>query len=173
MTGREKNLLIIVGVIMVAGLGYNLFQGTIAPSGTGAESNSDLEGVNRLLRSRGNINSRNQAVAKRLDLFQAKFYDLNKPEEARIALLKEVEGLVALAGLEVNQKNLVQFSKNEIGVALEGKGKPESVFKFIWQTTQAKTGLKLHRFQAHSLSDQKLLNYQIVVTTLLMDKKGK
>jgi hypothetical protein len=173
MTGREKNLAILVGAVVLIVLGYKFVSGDIPSPWSGGAQNTSLEGAYRLLRSELNVTARSQAINKRLDALQAKFLEAGNPEESRIKLLKEVENLVAQSNLEITQKNLVQINKSEIGVTLEGKTKPESLFRFIWQTTQAQIGLKISRLQIHSLTEQKTLGYQIVVSTLLVDKKGK
>jgi hypothetical protein len=173
MTGREKNLAILVGAVVLIGLGYKFVSGDITSPWSGGTQSTNLEGAYRLLRSELNVTARSQAVEKRLDTLQAKFLDSGNLDDSKIKLLKEVESLVAQCNLEVTQKNLVQISKSEIGVTLEGKTKPESLFRFIWQTTQAKIGLKISRLQIHTLTEQKTLSFQVVVGTLLVDKKGK
>ena len=171
MTTRERNLWIIVVAVVIGGIGYSIFFGILAPpttSDTTTKSLIDYDSATRLLSSAQNIITKNDTVNRRLDTLVKMFYPKTKLDEAQIALLKETEEIATQANLTVDQKNMVRYSETLIGVAIEGKTKPESLFKFMQKTTESRLGLKINRVQVHALPEQKMLSFQIVVCSLLL-----
>ena len=167
MTQREQRILIVVGVIVCGGLVFNFWpRGTdsIAVTNSGAQ----IHEADHLLRSRLNIIARNKVVTAKLHVLQKRFYPTNTLEISKVNLLKEVEGIATQSNLDVQQKNMVSFHDDTIGVALEGKATPESLVRFLQRTTQDRIGLRIQRIQIHSLPDTKQLNYQVTLITLLV-----
>lgn len=170
MKTSERNLWIFVGVVVVVGLTINFFMGMLNPPVLDSAGNVGFEEATRLLRASQNIKARNQAVKERLDSLESKFYSVGHLEETKISLLKVVESIANTCNLEVQQKNVLEIEEGVIGVSLEGKTRPDILFRFVHSATTANIGLRIKRFQIHSLPDQKLLSYQIVVISLLIEK---
>jgi hypothetical protein len=174
MTARERNLWIGVAAVVVLGLGYSFLFGMFAPAPTPTSVDMrqkalvDYDGATRLLRSARNITARNAVVAEKLKVLQAMFGLKTAPDLAVIKLLQATEKIAAECNLTVEQKNIIRYSDTLIGVSFEGKTNSESLFKFIQRTTESRFGIKISRLQLHVLPDQKLLNYQIVVSSLLL-----
>ena len=174
MTVRERNLVIGVAVIIALGLGYNFLFGFFAPqpdsipANLGSVAPGDYESAVRILRDERNITDRNTKVAAKLKILQTMFGSKAKADEASIRLLQETEKIAANSNLVIEQKNIVRFSETLIGVALEGKTNPESLLRFIQRTTESRIGIKVNRLQLHAIPNQKLLNYQIVVCSMLL-----
>ncbi|HBF38161.1 MAG TPA: hypothetical protein DDW50_12675 [Firmicutes bacterium] len=170
MTKREKHIVLLVGIVIA---GWFIFR--FWPQQSGPSENSDnhqfsLTDADRLLRSRQNIIARNKAINGELKTLQQRFYNAAQADNAKIALLKTVEGIAAQTSLAVEQKNMVSIHDDTIGVALEGKTSPESLIRFLQQITQSPIGLRIQRLQIHSLPETKQLNYQVAVITLVVKK---
>ncbi len=174
MTSRERNLLIGVVAVIILGLGYNFLFGVFAPAPTSTSINRgqevlvDYDGAIHLLRSAGNITARNAVIAEKLKILQAMFGSKTAPDLGAIKLLQETEKIAAECSLSVEQKNIIRYSDSLIGVSFEGKTNSESLLKFIQRTTESRFGIKVSRLQLHALPDQKVLNYQIIVSGLLL-----
>jgi len=171
MTERERNLLIIVGVIAIAGISYNFFGSGVL--GSAVNSNMiNRQAAVRLLSSRFRIETRYRNTERQLVALEKGFLSVENLEESKVKLLKEIEQLAVDAGLEVKEKNILTGNDQIIGVSLGGTAVPKDVFCFLQQVTAAKINLKVNRLQVSSVPEQRLLNYQIVLNTLLVEKKG-
>ncbi len=170
MTTRERNLLILAGTVILGGIAYNLLSGSWFTPGVPKSGSFKLEEANRLLRSQHNIVNRHQAAMKRLTTLEKRFFSNDNIEQAQINLLKVVEEIASRTQLGVQQKNMIKFEDDLIGVALEGKTTPESLIRFMQQTTESITGLRIYRLQVHTLAEQKLLSFQITISSLLVNK---
>lgn len=171
MTTRERNLVLIIVPVIVAIVVYSLFFGVFAPSAPtdlGGKATIDFDNANQLLRSKRNILKRNQIITARLNKLKVMFYPKTKPDDAEIALLKETETIAAACNLNVEQKNMMRYSETLIGVTLNGKTTSESLFKFMQQTTESRMGMQISRLQVHAFPDQKQIDYQIAVSSLLL-----
>jgi hypothetical protein len=171
MSDREKKIVIFVAVAVVLILAYNFFFGMFA-SPTVPESGSsiviDYDSATQLLKRARNITEYNKQITTKLDKLKKMFYPKANVDEAEIALLKETEAIAANCNLTVQQKNIVRYSETLIGVTMDGKTTPDSLFRFMQKTTESRLGLKINRLQIHTLADQKLLDYQISVSSLLL-----
>jgi hypothetical protein len=172
MTKREQRLVILVAVVIAGWMIFRFWprnQETL--KGLGNENYQfNMNEADRLLRSRLNISARNKAVRDELKSYRSRFYNSDNPENAKIVLLKTIDGLAAQTGLAVQQKNIVNFHNDTIGVTLEGKTGPEPLIRFLQSTSQNTIGLRIQRLQIHSLPESKQLSYQLTVMTLLVKK---
>lgn len=171
MTAREKNIVIVVAVLVVLSLAYNFFFGMFAPATepvSGTALTMDYETACRLLQRSAYITEYNKQITAKLDKLKKMFYPKSRVDEAEIALLKETELIAAACNLAVSQKNIVRYSETSIGVTVDGKTTPDSLFRFMQKTTESRLGLKINRLQIHALNDQKLLDYQISVSSMLL-----
>lgn len=174
MTAREKNVLWVVGVMILLGLGYNYFfasPDTMNPDNV--KSKFSYEEAAKLLQDQHIIQVKNEETKKQLTSLEKKFFTARNPEETQLVLLDAVEKIAFTSNLPVLQKTPVPISDREVGISLEGKCAPEALFRFIHQLTTAPLGFKVHRLQTHVISEQKQLDFQIVITSLLIEKKGK
>ena len=171
MTAREKNIVIIVGVMVVLIMIYNFLFGMFAPVSEPVSENTlamDYDTAYRLLERSAYITEYNKQITVKLNKLKNMFYPKSRVDEAEIALLKETEIIAAACSLMVNQKNIVRYSETLIGVTLDGKTTPDSLIRFMQRTTESRLGLKINRLQIHTLNDQKLLDYQISVSSMLL-----
>ena len=169
MTTRERNIIIIVVAAIVIIVGYNIFFGLFAPPvNLDGKERIDLDKANRLLSSARNVTDKSRLITGRLNKLKAMFYPKAKLDEAEIGLLKEAESIAATCNLVVEQKNMIRYSDGLIGVTLNGKTTPESLFRFMHQTTESRFGIKISRLQVHVMEEQKLVEYQIAVSSLLL-----
>lgn len=172
MTTRERNLLIFVGVVMLGGLAYNFGFKMPDSSNQDQDQSIRIDEAYRLIRSQHNIVAHHQVIQTRLTDLQNKFYSVGDIQGAQISLLNLVEQIAYSTQLDVQQKNMIRFTDNLIGVAIEGKTNPESLIKFLQRTTEAKIGMKIQRMQIHVLPESKSLNYQITLSSLLVKRNG-
>jgi hypothetical protein len=169
MTTRERMIWItagcLVGLAFISNLGYRNWkqlQGT-------SEPRAQLQEARRLLGAEANIRTRRRAVKGRLVQLRKRFYHQGQSRQNKLALLRLVEKRAVRCGLSVQLKKPVVFSATEIGVSLEGTAPPESVIDFLQLLTAASLELKVKRLQLHGVPEQKLLNYQITVSTLVVE----
>lgn len=171
MSGREKNIVIIVAVAVVLIVAYNFIFGMFAPPAApelGSSVTMDYETASRLLMKARYITEYNKQITTKLGKLKDMFYPKSRVDEAEIALLKETELIAMACNLTVQQKNIVRYSETLIGVTLDGKTTPDSLIRFMQKTTESRLGLKISRIQVHALTEEKLLDYQISVSSLLL-----
>jgi hypothetical protein len=168
MTGREIKLWLSIGVVVAAGLIYN----TAVPYFTRMEeqraSPGNWDQAIRLLRAEDNIRIRNRAVRERYQQLQQRFVLLKDQTTAELDVLEIIEDIAANCGLRIKLKNTVQLSPDEIGVALEGTTGSEMFYRFLQQLTEAPIGLKIKTLQLHGTPEKRELDYQVVVSALLV-----
>lgn len=169
---RERNLLIMVGIAVLAMVGFNFYYNNSDSFKTGAVDAGDLEETRRLLRSEHNLIARQKAVTEALAEIERSFLDVSNPEAAKIEFLQEVEKLAGAIGLAVDQKNLLQLEQDVIGVALEGSTDPATLIKFLHGAATNRLGMNLKRLQIHANQKTKDLKYQLIIQLLLVDKKA-
>jgi hypothetical protein len=171
MTAREKNIVIIAGVAVVLILAYNFIFGMFAPlSGPelGSNVSMDYDTACRLLQRAPYITEYNKLITTKLDKLKGMFYPKSRADEAEIALLKETELIAADCNLTVQQKNIIRYTETLIGVTMDGKTTSDSLIRFMQKANESRLGLKVTRLQVHAMTDQKLLDYQIAVSSLLL-----
>lgn len=172
MTERERNLLVILGVVVVIAVGYNfLGNGTI--SSAKASDNITRQAALRLLNSRLSIETQYRNTERQLTALEKGFLSAQNFEESKVKLLKEIEQLAVAANLEVREKNIHATNDQVIAVSIGGTAVPKDVYRFLQQVSAAKLNLKVNRLQFSSLPEQRQLNYQIVLNTLLVEKQGE
>ena len=182
MTGRERNLWLVVAAVVVAFLAYRLFFGdsgsSVAEKTIGLRP-PGLAEAESLLCAAGDIEARGKAAAARLADLEGRFFPAEQPEdEARAKLLRVVEDLAYRSMLAVEQKSFMEQNgllKSEaglVGVVFSGKTDAKSLLEFLRLVAEAKTPLVVTRLQIHSLPDQRLLSYQVAVSTLFLEKSG-
>jgi hypothetical protein len=173
MTAKERNLWLGVGILIVGTLMYQYFSRGFAGGSTQGDATQaarfDLQTAERLLTSRDNLEAKQRAVRSRLNQLKQRFFATSDPEQAGVELLKVVEKLTVSSGLEVQAKSTSKLSGQLIGVTLEGKTTPVSLTRFLYEVKTGTDGLKVKRLQTHSLPDKSLLNYQVVVVSLLVN----
>lgn len=169
---REKNLLIIVAISVLAMAGFNFYYNRSDSLPTETVDANSLEETRRLLRAEGNLIARQKAVTEALADLEKGFLDISNPEAAKIELLQEVERITGAVGLAVDQKNLLQLEKEVIGVTLEGSAKPDTLIRFLHATATNRLGLNLKRLQIYTNQKNKELKYQVIIQLLLVDKKA-
>ncbi|HEX3044531.1 MAG TPA: hypothetical protein VHY08_07235, partial [Bacillota bacterium] len=151
MTKREQHLVILVAVVITGWMVFRFWpRNEESSKGLGnGNYQFSMNEADRLLRSRLNISARNKAVRDELKIYRSRFYNSDNPENAKIDLLKTVEGLATQTGLTVQQKNIVNTHDDTIGVTLEGKTGPEPLIRFLQSTSQNTIGLRIQRLQIH------------------------
>lgn len=169
---REQNLLIMVGIAVLAMAGFNFYYNNSDSFQTSAVDAGDMEETRRLLRSEQNLITRQRAVTEALAEMERGFLDASNPEAAKIEFLQEVERLAGAIGLAVDQKNLLQLEQDVIGVALEGSTDPATLIKFLHGAATNRLGMNLKRLQIHANQKTKDLKYQLIIQLLLVDKKA-
>lgn len=169
---RERNLLIMVGIAVLAMAGFNFYYNNSDSLKTGAVDAGDLEETRRLLRAERNLIARQEAVTEALAEIERSFLDASNPEAAKIEFLQEVEKLAGAVGLAVDQKNLLQLEQDVIGVALDGSTDPATLIKFLHGAATNRLGMNLKRLQIHANQKTKDLKYQLIIQLLLVDKKA-
>lgn len=169
---REQNLLIIVGIAVLAMVGFNFYYNNSDSFKTNAVDAGDLEETRRLLRMERNLNARQKAATEALAQMERGFLDASNPESAKIELLQEVERLAGVIGLAVDQKNLLQLGEDLIGVALEGSTDPATLIRFLHGAATNRLGMNLKRLQIHANQKTKDLKYQVIIQLMLVDKKA-
>ncbi|HYH04045.1 MAG TPA: hypothetical protein VEC37_13160 [Bacillota bacterium] len=169
MTAREKSIWLWVGIILVISLGYHFgyrnweqLQATNRPG-------MELQEAGRLLRAQHNIIAREQAVAKRLKQLQSRYYEAKQRDDAKLQLLDLVESIALKSGLTVQLKNTVTYSQEELGISLEGTTGTAELVRFLHQLITAPVVLQVKRLQLHNVKDKKALNYQITISTWVID----
>lgn len=172
LTQRERTLWLIVGIAVCGMFAFNIIYRNLDRLNTPGVKASELEETRRLLRSGQNITARREAADKALAKLQGRFLNASDPETAKIQLLKEVETIINMVGLPVEQKNLLQLEQNVIGVAIEGNTDPAVLISFLHASATARLGLNLKRLQAHVNEKNKQLKFQIILQSLLVEKKA-
>ncbi|MCL6589769.1 MAG: hypothetical protein K6U80_07440 [Firmicutes bacterium] len=173
MTTRERNLLAVVGIVMILGLGFNILMNQSTDTENAGINVFAYEEASRLIKSSLNLENRNKVVAERLDALETRFFSLEAPDQALNQLLQEVERIAAESRLMIEQKSQHRFPDNLIGIRLAGKSSPDSVYLFLQKTTESKIGMKINKLQLHCIEEQRLLDFQIVVVSLLIEKRKK
>ncbi|HEX3046453.1 MAG TPA: hypothetical protein VHY08_16975 [Bacillota bacterium] len=173
MTTRERNLLAIVGVVMILGLGFNYLMNRSSNTEIPDSGNTfALDEATRLLKSSRNLESQSQVVAGQLDALEDRFFSLKDPDQAKIKLMIEVEKIAAETHLMIEQKQPnIPFPNNVIGVLIAGKSAPDSIYLFMQKITLSKSALKISKLQLHSIEEQRLIDFQMVVVSLLIEKR--
>jgi hypothetical protein len=169
MTAREKTILIAAGCLVGVALVYNLGYRNWEQLRDTAEPGGQMQEARRLLGAEANLQTRSAAVNRSLGQLRRRFYHPDPSRQTKLELLRLVEERAVRCGLSVQLKNTVSFSETELGVTLEGTAPPETIIKFLQQVTVAPIELKVKRVQLHSLTEQKVLNYQIALSTLVVD----
>jgi hypothetical protein len=174
MTANEKKLWLGVAVIIPLTLIGQYLSGLSAPNlSSNAGSHYDLGAAQHLLESEANIRTRHQAVLQRLETLESKFPAAGNYDQTAIDLLKMSESAAASCGLTIQTKSALQIADQVIGVTLEGQTTAVSLFKFLYETTNGRYGLKIKRLQIHSLPEQGLLSYTIVLAIPLIAKEER
>jgi hypothetical protein len=168
MTKREQHLVLLAGIVIVGWLAFHFWPRTTQSSEINENNAFRLVEADRLFRARQNIMAQSKAVTAELKRVKERFYIAANPENAKISLLKAVEGIAMQTNLAVQQKNMVSIHDDTIGVALEGKTSPESLICFLQMTAQSPIGIRIYRLQIHSIPESKQLNYQVTVISLLV-----
>ncbi len=169
---REQNLLLVVGIAVLAMIGFNFYYNNSGSLKTAAVDAGDLEETRRLLRSERNLIARQKAVTEGLAEMERGFLDAFNKETAKIELLQEVEKLAGTIGLAVDQKNLLQLEEDIVGVALEGSAEPATLIKFLHGAATNRLGMNLKRLQIHANQKTEELKYQVIIQLMLVDKKA-
>jgi hypothetical protein len=168
MTGREIKLWVSIGIVVTAGLLYNL----VAPYWNRMEEQktvgSDWNEAIRLIRMENNIRARNRAAEERYRQLQPKFFTA-KQRGVELEVLEVIEGIAANCGLRIRLKNTLQLAKDEIGIALEGTTGSEVFYRFLQQLTEAPVGLRIKTLQLHGTPQKRELDYQVVIGVLLIN----
>ncbi|MGD8401461.1 MAG: hypothetical protein PVH64_11120 [Bacillota bacterium] len=128
-----------------------------------------LKEARRLLRIAPRIMANEQAGAARLLRLKQRFLKPERPRKMRLQLLKLVEDLADQSGLSVQIKNTVAYSQTELGVSLEGTASFKRIVRFLQQLTAAPRELQVKRVQLHSVPEQRVLDYQITICTLVVE----
>ncbi|MGD8401927.1 MAG: hypothetical protein PVH64_13535 [Bacillota bacterium] len=169
MTTRERMIWItagcLVGLAFVSNLGYRNWEQLKAMAGPKAQ----LQEARRLLGAEANIRARRHAVTGRLAQLRKRFFRQGQSRQTKLELLRLVEERAVRCGLSVQLKKPVVFSAEELGVSLEGTAPAATIVAFLQQLTAAPLELKMKRVQLHSVPEQKVLNYQITVSTLIAE----
>jgi hypothetical protein len=168
MTAREKMILIAAGCLVGLALVYNLGYRNWEQLQDTAEPGGQLQEARRLLGAEAKLRARSAAVNRSLGQLRRRFYHSDQSRRTKLKLLRLVEERAVRCGLSVQLKNTVAFSETELGVTLEGTAPPESIIKFLQQVTVIPIELKVKRVQMHSIPEQKALDYQITVSTLVV-----
>lgn len=168
MTGREIKLWIVVGSVVAGALFYNMLSPMFLQTEDQPSTNINEEEAFRILRAEDNIKARNQAALARYQQLSEGFYRIKDQAAAELDILEVVEEIAANSGLRITLKNTVQPSPTEIGVALEGTTGSEMFFRFLQQLTEAPVGFKVKRLQLHSLPEKRELDYQVVISVLMI-----
>jgi hypothetical protein len=169
MTVRERMILIAAGCFVGVALVYNLGYRNWEQLQDTAEPGGQLQEARRLLGAEANLRARSYSVTKRLTQLRSRYYRQNQAKQTKLELLRLVEERAARCGLSVRLKNTATYSHEEIGVSLEGTAPPETIIKFLQQVSVAPIELKVKRVQLHSMPEQRALDYQIDVSTLVVD----
>jgi hypothetical protein len=169
MTARERTIWITAGCIVGLALVYNLGYRNLEQLQDTVEPGGQLQEARRLLGAEANLRARSSAVTGRLTQLRSRFYRQNQSQQTKLELLRLVEERAVHCGLSVQLKNTVAYSNEEIGVSLEGIASPETIIKFLQQVTVAPIELKVKRVQLHSVPEQRALDYQIAVSTLVVE----
>lgn len=177
MTDREGSLWLIVGIVFLAAVAYSVFShgedGLFRISRLSAAEGSvnDYSTALHMLRSKNIILGRRQEASQYLSKVETGFYSRTYPEDAQLRLLKEIERIAEQTHLGISRKSLNQAKNDIIGVALEGKTGSEALFRFVEGIGTADIHMKIQRIQIHSLPLERMVNYQVVVSTFLIEKK--
>jgi hypothetical protein len=169
MTGRELQIWLVVGVVAVVGLGYNMINPYLNRRAEQKSATGSFAAAQRLLRAENNICARNRAVFSRYRKLRQKFFLRQNRATVAPAMLALLEDLVADSGLRVRLKNILQLSADEIGVALEGSTSAAGFYQFLQRLTVAPIGFNVKTLQLRSIPKKRELDYQIVVSVLLVD----
>jgi hypothetical protein len=168
MTGRELKLWLSIGIVVTAGLLYNLATPYWSRLEEQKTVGSDWNEAIRLLRAESNIRARNRAARERYRQLQPKFYAAKRRGAAELEVLEIIEEIAANCGLRIRLKNTLQLAEDEIGVALEGTTGSEVFYRFLQQLTEAPVGLRIKALELHGVPEKRELDYQVVVGVLLI-----
>jgi hypothetical protein len=164
MRASEKTIWLLAAGVAGFTLIYRLgFSGPEQPPGP-VQAQYTLSEARRLLRNGPAIRARQRAAETSLRELRSHFLRPDGSSPAGLKLLCRVEEIARQSGLEVNAKNPVVFSATELGVALEGGSPAEAIVRFLQRLTRASLRLKVKQLQLHSVPEQKVLNYRIVVS---------
>lgn len=167
MTDREKKLLILVGVVILAGLGVNYFSG-ISKNGESTTGNAlNQKEAERLLSSSRTIVARNRAATEALAKLEARFYPKTAIERVQLDLLQEVEKIASRSGLTVERKSIGRLPDQLIEVTLEGRTGSAPLFLFMQKLQETPIALKIKSLKIHSLPEERQLEYEIGIISLL------
>jgi hypothetical protein len=169
MTGRELKIWLVVGAVAVVGLGYNMVNPYLNRLAEQKSVTGSFVAAKRLLRAENNIRARNRAVFSRYRELRRKFFLRQNQASADPAMLALLEDIAADSGLRIRLKNTLQLSAGEIGVALEGSTGAAGFYQFLQRLTVAPIGFNVKTLQLRSIPKKRELDYQIVVSVLLVD----
>jgi hypothetical protein len=169
MTAREKKLWLVVSGVVGLALIYRFGFGNLDQLPGPAQAQFGLQKARRLLRAERRIMARETAAAASLRQLQSHFLHSDGQSPTKLKLLRLVEELAARSGLSVQLKNTVVYSQEELGVSLEGIAPAATIVHFLQQLTAASLNLQVKQLQLHSVPEQKVLNYQIAISTLAVD----
>jgi hypothetical protein len=168
MTGRELKLWLSIGVVVAAGLAYNMVSPYFFRMEEQKASTGSWDEASRLLRTENNLRARNRAAQERYQQLQKRFFLIKNQATAGLDILEIIEDIAANCELRIKLKNTMQISPDEIGVALEGTTGSEMFYRFLQQLTEAPIGLQIKTLQLHGTPEKRELDYQIVVSALLV-----
>ncbi|HYH01552.1 MAG TPA: hypothetical protein VEC37_00480 [Bacillota bacterium] len=168
MTGREIKLWIAVGLVVAGALLFNMLSPYFMQTADQSATSVNEEEAFRILRAEDNIVARNQAALARYQQLCEGFYRIKDRTAAELDILEVVEEIAANNGLRITLKNTVQLAPTELGVALEGTTGSEMFFRFLQQLTEAPVGFKVKRLQLHSVPEKRELDYQVVISVLMV-----
>ncbi|HEX7712852.1 MAG TPA: hypothetical protein VF531_02425 [Bacillota bacterium] len=166
MTDREKKLLLLVGVVILAGLSFNYFSGGAKNVGVIGNALNEKE-AERLLSSSGVIIARNRAATAALAKLEARFYPEISIDRAQLDLLQEVESIASRSGLAVDKKSIARLPDRLIEVTLEGRTGSAALFLFMERLGETPIALKIKNLRIHSLPEERQLEYEIGIISLL------
>jgi hypothetical protein len=168
MTGRELKLWLSIGVVVAAGLVYNMVSPYFTRMEEQKASTGSWDEASRLLRAESNIRARNRAMQERYQQLQKRFFLMKNQATAGVDILEIIEDIAANCEMRIRLKNTLQIAPNEIGVALEGTTGSEMFYRFMQQLTEAPVGLQIKTLQLHGTPEKRELDYQVVVSVLLV-----
>lgn len=169
MTIWEKGIWFLAGAVVIGSLAYHLVFRNWEQLQGSLQSAARLQEARRLLGAGANIQAREQAVARRLKQLRDGYYQGKERNDAEMKLLDLVEGLALKSGLDVQLKNTTVYSREELGVSIEGKTGAAELVRFLHQLATAPMVLKVKRLQLHNVAESKALDYQIAISAWIVD----
>lgn len=172
LSARERNLWLTVLVVTVGLLGYRFWSSRTESTAPAAAPDITLAEARRILHAAPNILARHQASVSRLAQLKRCYIKGDTVEQIRINLLQMVEDMASSSELMVERKNIVNYPDGMVGVVLEGTSSSGPLFRFMYQIATARVGFHLKKIQMISNPAERVLKYQLIVVTQLMNDKG-